>query len=166
MFSIRTALVLLATVASTTATATDFCADKADGLYAHPEDCAQFISCAADGLIEASMDCPAGLLWNDSGKYCDWDFNVTCPEPVSELEPLPASGWVEEASCNAFGGDLHFIHGYMEDRDASIAACESVCVDSDFDCCQVDNDNFCYGAYTTQTVFNPAHSAVLTSDLD
>lgn len=63
---------------SASAAAGTFCEDKADGTYAHPEDCGQFIYCGADGLIEAAMECPAGLLWNDDGQYCDWPEYATC----------------------------------------------------------------------------------------
>ena len=57
-FSLRTARIVAfaaAFFASIPASAGTFCADKADGLYAHPERCEQFISCAADGLIEATI---------------------------------------------------------------------------------------------------------------
>ena len=47
-------------------------------------------------------------------------------------------GWVDRKSCNAFGGDLHFIHRYMSDRQQSVQQCEATCTASDYNFCQVD----------------------------
>ena len=151
------ALVLTASAfVSTTASAGDFCQGKADGYYANPDNCAGYTVCFHDGQSQQVMTCPDGLLWNADGQYCDWADNVTCPVPESTNDL-----WIDEQSCNAFGGDLHWIHGYMADREESIELCEQACLESDYDCCQVDNDNFCYGSYTTSTVFNPRHTAIV-----
>ena len=155
----RTVLFAFSIFAATTATAGEFCEGKADGNYADPDDCSQFVSCAAGGLIEATMSCPAGLQWNDDGQYCDWPENVTCPEDV--VEDVVEEGWLEGSSCIAYGADLHFIHGYMSDRERSLELCEAACLDSDFTCCQVDNDNFCYGSYTTGTAPRVAHASFM-----
>nr|DAA06363.1 TPA_inf: variable region-containing chitin-binding protein 5 [Branchiostoma floridae] len=53
------------------------CADKADGKYQHPADCAQFYTCSG-GLSYGTNTCPAGLVFNQDLQLCDWANNVIC----------------------------------------------------------------------------------------
>ncbi|USW54951.1 Putative chitin binding domain-containing protein [Septoria linicola] len=61
------------------------CMGPKDCLYPDPNSCEGYIQCApADetyttGLIY-HMPCPAGLLWNDVQKWCDWPENATCEQ--------------------------------------------------------------------------------------
>ena len=81
------------------AAAGEFCEDKADGTYASPDECSQFIYCGGNGAIEAAMDCPAGLLWSDDAQYCDWPENVTCEQEafLPELTRVSVSSEGEQA---------------------------------------------------------------------
>lgn len=43
------------------------------GLYAHPSDCSQYLSCASVGMKPFVMSCSSGLKWNNQAKICDWN---------------------------------------------------------------------------------------------
>lgn len=43
------------------------------GLYAHPSDCSQYLSCASVGIKPFVMSCSSGLKWNNQAKICDWN---------------------------------------------------------------------------------------------
>ena len=71
----------------------DFCAGKKGGDYADPSNPSGYISCS--GGITYERNCPAGLVWNDTKKICDWaqkgqDAKAAYrpPEPV-KLAQLP-----------------------------------------------------------------------------
>ncbi|CAH1258832.1 CHIT1 [Branchiostoma lanceolatum] len=53
---------------------TGFCANRADGYYADPLDCAMYYQCA--GGATHHWTCAEGLLWNV--QICDWAHNVEC----------------------------------------------------------------------------------------
>ena len=55
-----------------------FCNGRADGNYAHPSRCDQFISCVAKRIVYV-RNCPAGLYYNAKTDQCDWKRNVNCP---------------------------------------------------------------------------------------
>ena len=118
---------IIAASVSTPAAAGSFCKDKADGLYAHPESCEQFVSCAADGLIEASMSCPSGLLWNDDGQYCDWPEFSTCETEATSAYAL----LFEDAVCDGHSrGPDSAIVGQVNGVE-DIDACLESCVDNE-----------------------------------
>ncbi|XP_050297579.1 cell surface glycoprotein 1-like isoform X11 [Anthonomus grandis grandis] len=65
------------------------CFDKYDrGIYAHPDDCTKFLSCATTD----PLDCPAGLHFNPTEFVCDWPANAGCLKvttPNPEETPPP-----------------------------------------------------------------------------
>ena len=80
------------TFASTTSSGTagpvtddpEYCADKANGLYAHA-DCGKYYQCYHDGRT-AVISCFAGTLFNVQIQSCDWAANVNC-----ESDPTDAT---------------------------------------------------------------------------
>ena len=54
----------------------DYCANKQDGMYRHP-DCTKYYHCWNSGTT-AIGSCGAGLLWNQAVLACDWAENVDC----------------------------------------------------------------------------------------
>jgi len=42
------------------------------GLFAHPFDCSQYLSCNNVGVKPYVMSCSPGLKWNNKAKSCDW----------------------------------------------------------------------------------------------
>ncbi|CAH1256761.1 CHIA, partial [Branchiostoma lanceolatum] len=54
----------------------NFCADKATGFYADPQDCQKYFQCASG--VTYHQTCLAGTLWSQSVGNCDWDYNVVC----------------------------------------------------------------------------------------
>ncbi|XP_055628287.1 peritrophin-1-like [Toxorhynchites rutilus septentrionalis] len=55
--------------------------------FPHPTDCSKFLTCSWGQLVEQS--CPAGQLWNDARKYCDFPANVQCDEPNPPANECP-----------------------------------------------------------------------------
>uniref|UniRef100_A0A8D0GUL5 Acidic mammalian chitinase n=1 Tax=Sphenodon punctatus TaxID=8508 RepID=A0A8D0GUL5_SPHPU len=51
----------------------EFCAGKADGTYVNPEDTNKFYICA--GGMTYPLSCPAGLVFDESCKCCNWPSN-------------------------------------------------------------------------------------------
>ena len=54
----------------------DFCADKSDGLYWYPYDCAKYYNCGS--FITYIYTCAPGTLFDSDIKNCDWKYNVDC----------------------------------------------------------------------------------------
>ncbi|XP_078372642.1 uncharacterized protein LOC144656284 [Oculina patagonica] len=52
------------------------CADKQDGFYPNPSDCAKYYTCSSGTTYEST--CPTGLLFNSISNNCDWSENVEC----------------------------------------------------------------------------------------
>ena len=52
----------------------NFCLDKANGFYAHPDSCYMYIDCFNGNAVIKS--CPTGLAWNSDKNYCDREQNV------------------------------------------------------------------------------------------
>ena len=167
MPNLRTALLFSFSLLSASASmAGEFCAGKSDGNYADPDDCSQFISCAAGGLIEATMSCPGGLQWNDEGLYCDWPENVTCPADVP-TQTAPEDAYVCVSGVADWGSDIG--HGQMTDpssdtpdhfsQDASRELC-----DDDADC--VAFNVFDLGGYGSLYPAAPEGFMWLKSSLD
>jgi len=52
----------------------NFCLDKANGFYSHPESCYMYIDCYNGNAVIKS--CPTGLAWNSDKNYCDREQNV------------------------------------------------------------------------------------------
>ncbi|XP_033008598.1 acidic mammalian chitinase-like [Lacerta agilis] len=59
--------------APTTPPGTEFCANKADGIYANPADPNKFYICS--GAATFPMSCAAGLVFDESCKCCNWPTN-------------------------------------------------------------------------------------------
>ncbi|XP_048587237.1 von Willebrand factor A domain-containing protein 7 [Nematostella vectensis] len=63
-----------------------FCKKRANGYYAHPENCKMYITCSNG--ITYERQCPAGLNWNDAKKLCDWPKNAPCEEKSPTVTDL------------------------------------------------------------------------------
>lgn len=63
------------------------CAGRPNGNYPDPNNCYGYIACSNGHAYR--MPCPAGLVWNDATKRCDWKRNV--PPPCGTLN-TPTTG--------------------------------------------------------------------------
>ncbi|XP_078695717.1 chitotriosidase-1-like [Branchiostoma floridae x Branchiostoma belcheri] len=54
----------------------NFCADKATGYYADPQDCKKYFQCASGVIYHQT--CWEGTFWSRSLSNCDWERNVVC----------------------------------------------------------------------------------------
>ena len=60
----------------------NFCKDKQDGLYTHP-DCSKYYHCYHSGM-QAIGQCGAGTMFSQAIQSCDWEANVNCDhKPVT-----------------------------------------------------------------------------------
>jgi len=77
----------------------DYCAD---GHYQVDCDCGSFYQCA-HGKPTEIIECPDGLLFNESTERCDWPPNVTCKpcDQAPEQIPTTASPEVELETPNS-----------------------------------------------------------------
>ncbi|GLI65055.1 hypothetical protein VaNZ11_008481 [Volvox africanus] len=64
-----------------------WCIDKPNDVYANPCECSSFIKCV-NGRI-TFMRCPFHLVFNPSGKFCDWVPNVSNCYPRGPSPPRP-----------------------------------------------------------------------------
>ncbi|KAM3421689.1 hypothetical protein BST61_g2073 [Cercospora zeina] len=71
------------------------CMGGKDCLYPLPGNCGGYIQCQPKDTtyqtgIAYEMPCPAGLLWNDNQKWCDYPENSTCGTSQSPSGSAPA----------------------------------------------------------------------------
>lgn len=72
----------------------DFCSSKVNGNYRDSANCHGYIACSNG--ITYHMPCPAGLVWNDAKKICDWKRNV--PPPCGTLTSQTTSSPVRTST--------------------------------------------------------------------
>ncbi|XP_063387156.1 probable chitinase 2 [Cydia fagiglandana] len=66
------------TTTTTASTTSALCTEE--GPIANPDDCSTFFMCVlgGSGLETKLMDCPSGLVWDETNKYCNYKYLVTC----------------------------------------------------------------------------------------
>jgi predicted chitinase len=70
------------------------------GFTNNPNDCGSYYVCNFGSWLQ--MSCPAGLQWNNGGKYCDWPASSGCttgsaPTPNPNPNPGSSSGIISQS---------------------------------------------------------------------
>ena len=81
------------------------CKDMPDGYYQSCKTCNGYVFCSVGILYDG--DCPAGLVWDDEKKRCEW-YSTTCDMLATKIHPAPVDLTLTRtrSRCVEYCGDM------------------------------------------------------------